>query len=124
MATSTSSVTYGGGYITGPVNGWCTSCTITQEIQYEDQAYGVPLVIQRRYVKRTKTTMTATVKVTGDVPLQTAGNAGKVSMNYSSASLLAGGGATMSVTGYVESVSSQAVEGGFGTSTITVVEYS
>lgn len=105
---------YGGGEITGAVNGWCTSCSISQEIEYEDQIWGVPLTLQKRYVKMTKTTMSATVKVAGPPTPVPKGN------NDGTATLSCNG---YSVTGYITAFSSQAGEGSWATTQITVVQY-
>lgn len=117
MPNTSISTTYGGGTLSGAVSGWCTSCTITQEIEYEDQIWGVPLTLQKRYVKMTKTTLSATAKVPGPPSTIPKGDAGTVSLTY------AGRDVSYTVNGYVSSFSSSAGEGNWATTQITVVQY-
>lgn len=118
MPSEILNTTYGGGNITGAVSGWCTSCSISQEIEYEDQIWGVPLTLQKRYVKMTRTTMSATVKVQGPPTLVPKGtNDGSAALTFTNRDV------TYTVTGYITAFSSQAGEGNWATTQITVVQY-
>ena len=117
MPNTITETTYGGGTLSGAVNGWCTTCTISQEIEYEDQIWGVPLTLQKRYVKLTKTTLSATVKIKGPASTISKGDGSTVSLTFSNNDV------TYSVSGYVTAFSSQAGEGNWATTQITVVQY-
>ena len=122
MPTSVSTVTYGGGEATGYVNGWASSCTISHEIDYEDQIYGVPLTLQKRFVKMTRTTLSATIKHAGPPTPPAKGDADAVTLTYST-DALDGTPIVYTVTGYVSSLSSQAGEGNMSTTSVTITQY-
>lgn len=122
MPTTTSNVTYGGGDVTGYVNGWGSTCSISVEIEYEDQIYGVPLTLQKRFVKMTRTTLSTTVKHAGPPTPPSKGDASEVTLTFSTEAL-DGTPITYTVTGYISSLSSQAGEGNMSTTSISVVQY-
>lgn len=122
MPTTTSTVTYGGGEVTGYVDGWASTCSITQEIEYEDQMYGVPLTLQKRFVKMTRTTLSVTVKHAGPPVPPSKGAASEVSLTYSTEAL-DGTAIAYTVSGYVTSLSSQAGEGNMSTTSVTITQF-
>jgi hypothetical protein len=122
MPTTVSTTTYGGGNVTGFVDGWATTCTIAQEIEYEDQMWGVPLTLQKRYVKMTRTTMSATIKHSGPPSTIPKGDVSPVSLTFLTTAL-DGTAITYSVNGYITSLNSQAGEKNISTTSITVVQY-